>query len=253
MKFTMKLRRRVVQIAALIILLLPIWFTHLLWYGTYISAELAGIALTDPLTTLEITLASRSIWFPLIVSTIPLALIAIIFGRVFCSYICPLNFLLELIPTKRKKVLKNRTLPLVSLAMVLVLSLILALPVFNIISPIFAFMRMMLFGIGIELVLLLIVLAAATIWGQKIWCLTLCPLGAIYGLLGYRRFLVLKVDESKCVHCQKCNKVCSMGTAPGLSNFEDTCLCTNCGDCVDVCHKEAISYSLKGFKNNKGG
>ena len=251
MKVTMKLKRRIVQIAALIILLLPLWYTDLLWYGTYISADLAGLELTDPLTALEITLASKSIWLPLIISTIPLVLIAIIFGRVFCSYICPLNFLLELIPIKKKRVLKTRTLPIVSLGIVLILSLILTIPIFNTISPIFAFMRMMLFGIGIEVVLLGIIIVAAIIWGQKIWCRTLCPLGAIYGLLGYRRRLVLTIDESKCVHCNKCEKVCSMGTMPGRENFEDVCLCTNCGDCVDVCGKDAISYSLQGFKNQK--
>ena len=251
MKIKMKVKRRVVQVIALIILLLPIWFTDLIWYGTYISADLAGFALTDPLTTLEITFASRSIWPPLIISAIPLALIALIFGRVFCSYICPLNLLLELIPVQKKKVLATRMLPMVSLGIVLILSLILSLPVFNTISPIFALMRMLLFGIGIEIILLGLIVIAAIIWGQKIWCRTLCPLGAIYGLLGYRRRLVLNIDESKCIHCKKCEKVCTMGTAPGRENFEDACLCTNCGDCIDVCNKDAINYSLQGFKNQK--
>ncbi len=253
MRITMKLKRRIIQITALIILLLPIWFTDLLWYGTYISADLAGFALTDPLTALEITLASKSLWLPLIISMIPLVLVAVVFGRIFCSYICPLNFLLELIPIKRKKILKSRTLPFVSLGIVLLLSLILAVPVFNTISPIFAFMRMLLFGIGIEIIFLGIIIIAAIIYGQKIWCRTLCPLGAIYGFLGYNRRLVLTIDKNKCVHCKKCEKICSMGTSPGLSNFEDACLCTNCGDCIDICHKDAITYSLKGFQKNKEG
>ena len=251
MKISMKLRRRIVQIIALIILLLPLWFTDLIWYGTYISADLAGLALTDPLTTLEITLANKSIWPPLIISAIPLMLIAIIFGRLFCSYICPLNFLLELIPIKKKKILKTRTLPIISLSIVLILSLILTLPVFNTISPIFALMRMMLFGIGIEIIILGLIIIAAMIWGQKIWCRVLCPLGAIYGLLGYRRRLILNIDEKKCIHCKKCEKICSMGTAPGRSNFEDSYMCTNCGDCIDVCDKGAINFSLRGFRNQK--
>ena len=250
-KVTMKRKRRIIQIIALVILLLPIWFTDVFWYGTYISADLAGLKLTDPLTTLEITFASKSIWLPLIISAIPLVLVAMIFGRIFCSYICPLNFLLELIPIKKKKNLKTRTLPILSLGIMLILSLVLSIPVFNTVSPIFAFMRMMLFGVGIEIVLLGMVVVAAIIWGQKIWCRTLCPLGAIYGLLGYRRRLVLNIDESKCVHCKKCDKACTMGTMPGRSNFEDACLCTNCGDCIDVCDKGAISYGLKGFKNQK--
>ena len=245
MAIKMKWKRRLVQIIALIILLLPIWFTDLLWYGTYISAELVGIDLTDPLTTLEITLASRAVWTPLIISALPLTLVAIIFGRIFCSYICPLNFLLELIPVKRKKVLQTRTLPLVALGIVLVLSLILSVPIFNTVSPVFAFMRMMIFGVGVEIILLALVIGAAFIWGQKIWCRTLCPLGALYGLLGVKRRLAVIVDENKCIKCGRCEKVCSMGTSPLKKSFEDACLCTNCGDCVDVCPKKALSYGLK--------
>ena len=237
-----KIFRRLIQITALIILLLPIWFTDLIWYGTYISAELFGVNLTDPLTTLEITLASRAVWTPLIISALPLILVAIIFGRVFCSYICPLNFLLELLPARKKKILQARTLPLVALGIVLVLSAILSVPIFNTASPIFALMRMMIFGVGIEIILLAIVICAAFIWGQKIWCRTLCPLGAIYGLLGVKRFLAVNVDKSKCINCGRCEKVCSMGTSPLKSDFADKFLCTNCGDCIDSCPKRALRF-----------
>ena len=237
-----KIFRRFIQLIALIILLLPIWFTDLIWYGTYISAELAGVDLTDPLTTLEIILAGKKIWLPLIISTLPLTIVAIIFGRIFCSYICPLNFLLELIPVKRKKVLQTRTLPLVALAIVLVLSLILSVPIFNIASPVFALMRVLIFGVGVEIILFAMVIGAAFIWGQKIWCRTLCPLGAIYGLLGIKRLLKISVDQKKCVQCGRCEKVCSMGTSPLKNSFADNFLCTNCGDCIDSCPKKALSF-----------
>jgi len=246
-----KIFRRLIQITALIILLLPIWFTDLIWYGTYISAELAGVDLTDPLTALEITLASKTIWTPLITSALPLTIVAIIFGRIFCSYICPLNFLLEILPVKRKKILQTRILPLVSLGIVLVLSLILSVPIFNTASPVFAFMRMMIFGVGVEIILLALVIGAAFIWGQKIWCRTLCPLGAIYGLLGVKRRFAVTVDKNKCINCGRCEKICSMGTSPLKKDFEDAITCTNCGDCVDICPKKALNFTFNGLNDKR--
>ena len=237
-----KIFRRLIQITSLIILLLPIWFTDLIWYGTYISAELVGVDLTDPLTALEITLASKTIWTPLIISALPLTIVAIIFGRIFCSYICPLNFLLELLPVKRKKILQTRILPIVALGIVLVLSAILAVPVFNIASPVFALMRVLIFGVGLEIILFAAVICAAFIRGQKIWCRTLCPLGAIYGLLGVKRLLKVSVDKSKCINCGRCEKICSMGTSPLKNSFADNFLCTNCGDCIDSCPKKALTF-----------
>ncbi len=222
------------------------YFADVIWYGTYISADFAGLELTDPLTVLEITLASRTLWMPLIISAIPLILAAILMGRVFCSYICPLNFLLELLPIKKKRNLNTHFMPLAALAIVLILSLALALPVFNTVSPVFALMRMLLFGAGIEIALLGIILIASVIWGTKIWCRTLCPLGAIYGLLGRWKRLSVRVDTSKCIHCGKCSAVCTMGTTPVKNDWPHAFSCTNCGDCIDACEEGAISYTLHG-------
>ena len=252
MKIKLKTRRRLLQFLFLALLFPPLYFTGVFWLGTYISADFCGLALTDPLTALEITLAGKMFYPALWLSALPLVLIAVLLGRVFCGYVCPLNLLLELLPGKLEQYKsKNCQLPIYILALVLLLALLLSLPVHNILSPVYGLMHVLLFGFGVELVLVVLVLLLALTMGRKSWCRSLCPLGAIYGLLGLKRRLFLQVDASKCVHCGQCLKACSMGTVPGSSRLKESYLCTNCGDCVDACDKRALHFGIMGSKDQE--
>ena len=250
MNISWKARRRVLQVFFFALLFPPLYFTGVFWFGTYISADLAGVALTDPLTALEITLAGKGFYPALWLSALPLILAAVLLGRVFCSYVCPLNLLLELLPGKLNQYKsKNCQLPIFILVLVLVLSLLISLPLHNILSPVYALMHILLFGVGVELVLVTVVLLLALTMGRKSWCRSVCPLGVIYGLLGLKRRLFLQVDTSRCVHCGKCLRACSMGTVPGSNKLAEAYQCTNCGDCVDACDKQALYFGFTGSKD----
>ncbi|MGN0778489.1 MAG: 4Fe-4S binding protein [Aristaeellaceae bacterium] len=72
----------------------------------------------------------------------------------------------------------------------------------------------------------------------RFFCKVICPLGAIYGVLNKVSVYHLEVDESKCVHCGKCARVCKMDVNPVLT--PDSAECIRCGACAAACPKGAI-------------
>lgn len=65
------------------------------------------------------------------------------------------------------------------------------------------------------------------------WCRFVCPTGGFLEFM--KSFSLLKVYKNEnCNDCDKCLKVCEMGTRPAEAN------CTNCCDCLAVCPQDAI-------------
>ena len=240
----LKIFRHLVQLVAVAFLIAPIYYTDTIWYGTFLSADLLGLFLTDPFTALEITLASKTFHQTLFLSIVPLVVMGLVLGRVFCSFVCPLNLVFELIPYPKIFHHKNRFLPLYAAGVFLLIALIISYPVFNAISPVFELQRAILFGFGVEAVIIALVLIAGFIWGRKAWCQTLCPIGAVYGVLGLKRLVNVRVDHSKCKHCGKCTKNCTMATSPDAHSLAHDFVCTNCGDCISSCPNGAVSYKV---------
>jgi len=88
------------------------------------------------------------------------------------------------------------------------------------------------------------------------WCRYTCPVGALYTLIGKYSPLKVRIDHSACDKCGDCFKVCLpkevlrkpvMGDTAWIENSS----CTNCLNCVDICHTNALKISLKTIKERK--
>ena len=72
-------------------------------------------------------------------------------------------------------------------------------------------------------------------WRGRIYCNTLCPVGALLGLFSRRALLRIAMDPTACVRCAACVRACK-AQCIDLKNYRvDASRCVNCYDCVSAC------------------
>ncbi len=85
-------------------------------------------------------------------------------------------------------------------------------------------------------------IALSTIKAKRLWCRSICPLGAIYAFLA--RFAFLDRITDGCVDCGKCIKNCRMDAIKkGNSYLKGECVL--CMDCVYDCAPSAVRFGGK--------
>jgi ferredoxin len=91
-------------------------------------------------------------------------------------------------------------------------------------------------------VILLILLVVLVVFGGRLYCNTLCPVGTLLGWLSKRAAFRLQIEKSACRKCAACMKVCKAQCIDLHSSSIDFSRCVACYNCVDVCEEHGIGY-----------
>lgn len=76
----------------------------------------------------------------------------------------------------------------------------------------------------------------------RFWCRNLCPLGALFGILGRFGLFRRRVTEPDCTSCGLCARRCRMGAV--AEDFRTTAAgeCVECLDCQALCPEQAVRF-----------
>jgi len=87
----------------------------------------------------------------------------------------------------------------------------------------------------------------------RFWCRTLCPLGALFGVVSRFSLLKLEKNEGKCTDCQKCTLACQGAASPGPAVDWDSSECLLCFNCFNQCPEDAITFRFRWFPAQNRG
>ncbi len=164
----------------------------------------------------------------------------LLFGRGWCGYACWTAMVLDLLPYKVPKEPRKRIgwirymMFAFSLTFVASLFLLRVPGLDNILFWSFLIGNAVYYIVGISL--------AFAFRDNRAFCKYICPITVFLKPASYFALMRIRVDETKCVSCGACKKVCPMNvdmTNNARSRINGT-ECILCNSCVDACPKGAL-------------
>jgi ferredoxin len=217
---------------------------------------------------------------------IVIVILTVFFGRVYCSTVCPLGTLQDVISFVVRKKLKRHNFQFsephdVLRYSILTLTILLVIAgsrfLLNLLDPFSSFGRIFsnLFrpivlivnngaaivlerlgvhtfylvrwtviapvSAGISMVMLVLIAWFAATRG-RLYCNTVCPVGALLGLLSKISFLQITINPGVCKGCNLCEGVCKAGCIDRRKKTVDISRCVDCYNCFTVCPREGLRF-----------
>lgn len=224
-------------------------------------------------------------------------LATLLFGRCYCSFLCPLGILQDIFIAISRKIGLRQThvfqkpCPAVrySILVVTLFSAFLGTLAFvNLLDPYSLFGRIAADGfkwaaivannilvgtletfdiyvllmqerhftpyavLAVSMLSFCLVLIFSMFFG-RLYCNTICPLGALLGLFSRFSLFRFTIDREKCKSCNLCERSCKAGCIDPETLEIDQTRCVACFNCVDVCRKSAARYVFDVRSVTSGG
>lgn len=221
------------------------------------SKLLDAIPMADPFAVLQQLLTMHLLKNEVLIgAAIVLGFYALVGGRSFCAWVCPMNLVTDAAGWLRTRLRLpdflrfSRSIRYWVLAVSLVLSALIGVAAFEWVSPISMLHREIIYGIGLGLSAAAGIFALDLLVIRHGWCGHLCPLGAFFALVGRLALLRVRFDDSSCSHCGECARVCpepqvlnlKLAAERGMVGFGE---CTNCARCIPVCPEDSLMFGLR--------
>ncbi|MFC1673513.1 quinol dehydrogenase ferredoxin subunit NapH [Pseudomonadota bacterium] len=230
------------------------------------SLTLGVLPLSDPFVLLQSLFAGHvAAGTALLGAAIVLAFYALFGGRIYCSYVCPMNVVTDASRwlAKRFKLSKGwqpaRETRLYVLGGVMAAALVTGVMAWEMLNPVTMLHRGMVYGMGYVWTVVAAVFVFDLVVSRRGWCGHLCPMGAFYATLGSVSLVRVSASKrSQCNDCMDCFAVCPephvispalRGAQTGVGPVIQSGFCTNCGRCIDVCAKDVFAFDLR-FNNS---
>lgn len=258
-------RRWIVLVAVNLLFVFSFWLDIQILEGALTASRFVGFHMIDLNAALQVMLAHKHIIVNLVIGTLTVFLLWVMLGgRSFCSWVCPYHLVSEftekihLLLVRRKIVTDHafhRSTRAVFWILFAVLAFVTGYTVFETLSPVGILSRALIYGPGLALAWVFLLLLFEAFWSRRAWCRYVCPIGLTYGVVGALSPLRISYHVEPCFHEGDCRKVCLVPhvldvTIKGRATVAKMGLgpdCTRCGLCVDACPTGALSFEIKGL------
>ncbi len=211
--------------------------------------------------------------------------LTLIFGRIYCSFICPLGTLQDIFIALARKVgwrekhsfqKPHNWLQYSILSLTIVAAALGSMSLLNLLDPYSLAGRMitqfarplfvwaynaavsMLTNFNVYLFSIETAWLPLSVWlvtlfffiliifmsakQGRLYCNTLCPVGALLGLISRISVLKFVIDGTHCHECFRCEGVCKTGCIDPQTAAIDHSRCVNCFNCLYACPQSVVAY-----------